>query len=82
MCSYVLAANGLGLGEEGELKAQMLNIPQMFIEVQMLNLALLPLFRQTLVSRCCFFFNYFVSFLKFQLIKGNFLLSFTFQSPI
>ena len=44
-----LATNGLGLGEEGELKVQMLNKPQMFIELQMLNLALLPLFRQTLV---------------------------------
>ena len=34
-----MAANGLGLGEEGELKAQMLNKPQMLIELQMLNLA-------------------------------------------
>ena len=41
--------NGLGLVEEGELKAQMFNKPQMLIEVLMLNLALLPLFRQTLV---------------------------------
>jgi len=44
----------LGLGEEGELKAQMLNKPQMLIEVQMFNLALLPLFRQTLVMRSAF----------------------------
>ena len=42
--------DGLGLGEEGELKVQMINKPQMLIEVQMLNLALLPLFRQTLVG--------------------------------
>ena len=44
-----MTANGLGLGEEGDLEAQMLNKPQMFIEIQMFNLALLPLFRQTLV---------------------------------
>ena len=44
-----LAANGLGLAEGGELKAEMLNKPQMLIEVQMFNSALLPLFRQTLV---------------------------------
>ena len=49
-----MAANGLGLGEEGELKVQMFNKPQMLIEVQMFNLALLPLFRQTLVM-CRFF---------------------------
>jgi hypothetical protein len=48
-----IATNGLGLGEEGELKAQMLNKSQMLIEVQMLNLALLPLFRQALVSGSC-----------------------------
>ena len=47
--SFKLTHNGLGLGEEGELKAQMLNKPQMLIEVQMFNLALLPLFCQTLV---------------------------------
>ena len=50
-----LLHNGLGLGEEGELKVQMLNKPQMFIEVQMFNLALLPLFRQTLVGGWCFY---------------------------
>ena len=58
---YAVMHNVLELGEEGELKAQMLNKPQMLIEVQMLNLALLPLFRQTLVSRspifrCRYFF--------------------------
>jgi hypothetical protein len=46
----------LGLGEEGELKVQMFNKPQMFIEVEMLNLALLPLFRQTAVVRSLFSF--------------------------
>ena len=55
----LFATNGLGLGEEGELKTQMLNIPQMFIEVQMLNLALPPLFRQTLVSCRSFFVSCF-----------------------
>ena len=47
VCKYCCQRKGLG--EEGELKAQMLNKPQMFIEVQILNSALLPLFRQTLV---------------------------------
>ena len=36
-----ITANGLGLGEEGELKVQMFNKPQMLIEVQMFNSALL-----------------------------------------
>ena len=51
MVSLNIAAYGFGLVEEGELKVQMLNKPQMLIEVQMLNSALLPLFRQTLVVR-------------------------------
>ena len=51
----MVAANVLGLGEEGELKAQMLNKPQMLIEVQMFNSALLPLFCQTHVSGSLFF---------------------------
>ena len=42
--------NGLGLGEVGEIEAQMFNKPQMLIEVQMFNLALLPPFCQTPVS--------------------------------
>jgi len=45
-----MAYNGLGIGEEGAFKAPMFNLPQMFIEVQMLNLALLPLFCQYLVE--------------------------------
>ena len=58
-----ITANGLGLGEEGELKVQMFNKPQMLIEVQMLNVALQPLFRQTLVSCSLFFFRLSVCFL-------------------
>jgi hypothetical protein len=50
-----MTGNGLGLGEVGELEAQMFNKPQMLIEVQMLNLALLPPFCQTLVMCCPFF---------------------------
>ena len=61
-----MAANGLGLGEEGELKAQMLNKPQMFIDVQMLNSALLPLFRQTLVGGSTFLFYFKFYFVVFQ----------------
>jgi hypothetical protein len=38
--------NGLGLGEVGELEVKMFNKPQMLIEVQMFNLALLPPFWQ------------------------------------
>ena len=41
-----IATNGLGLCEEGDFKAQMFNKPQMLIEVQIFNLALLPLFRK------------------------------------
>ena len=63
-CRSNTATNGLGLGEEGELKVQMLNKPQMLIEVQMLNVALQPLFRQTLVS-CSAFFISCISFLIF-----------------
>jgi hypothetical protein len=33
--SSSLAANGLGLGEVGEIEAQMFNKPQMLIEVRM-----------------------------------------------
>ena len=51
----MIAANGLGLGVVGELEAQMLNKPQMLIEVQMLNLALQPPLRQTHVSGSLFF---------------------------
>ncbi|HAI77088.1 MAG TPA: hypothetical protein DCM08_12660 [Microscillaceae bacterium] len=54
----------MGLGEVGELEAQMLNKPQMFIEVQMFNLALLPPFCQTLVS-CSPFFCLFILSLIF-----------------
>lgn len=50
MGSVGIACNGFGLCEEGELEAQMFNKPQMLIEVQMFNLALLPLFRKTLVT--------------------------------
>lgn len=46
--------NGLGLGEVGDLEVQMFNKPQMLIEVQMLNLALLPPFCQTLVMHSAF----------------------------
>jgi hypothetical protein len=49
-CRFRIAANGLGLGEVGEIEAQMFNKPQMLIEVQMFNLALLPPFCQTPVS--------------------------------
>jgi hypothetical protein len=42
-----IATNGLGLGEVGEIEAQMFNKPLMLIEVQMFNLALLPPFCQT-----------------------------------
>ena len=45
-----MTVNILALGEEGRLKAQILNKPQILKEVQMFNLALLPLFRQTLVG--------------------------------
>ena len=47
-----IGTNGLGLGEVGELEVQMFNKPQMLIEVQMFNLALLPPFCQTPVM-CC-----------------------------
>ena len=60
-CFPAVATNGLGLGEEGELKVQMFNKPQMLIEVQMFNLALLPLFRQTLPM---FAFIIFIGFKK------------------
>jgi len=55
-----IVANGLGLCEEGELEAQMFNKAQMLIEVQMFNLALMPLFRKTLVS--CSFSLFFLLF--------------------
>jgi len=47
--------NGLGLGEVGEIEAQMFDKPLMLIEVQMFNLALLPPFCQTLVGGSAFF---------------------------
>ena len=50
VCVHKIATNGLGLGVVGELEAEMLNKPQMLIEVQVLNLAFLPPLRQTLVS--------------------------------
>jgi hypothetical protein len=37
--SVSLAGNGLGLGEVGEIEAQMFNKPLMLIEVQMLKLS-------------------------------------------
>jgi hypothetical protein len=40
----------LQLGEEAEFEVQMFKLAQMLIEVQMLNLALLPPFWQTLVE--------------------------------
>jgi hypothetical protein len=49
-CRIGITHNGLGIGEEGAFKAQMLNQPQVLIEVRMFNLALLPLFCQYLVS--------------------------------
>jgi hypothetical protein len=48
--SFRVSANGLGLGEVGDFKAQMFKSAQMLIEVQMLNLALLPPFCQTPVE--------------------------------
>lgn len=54
--STLVAANVLGLCEEGDFKAQMFNKPQMLIEVQIFNLALLPLFRKAPVSGSLFFF--------------------------
>ena len=59
-----LAHNGFGLGEGGELEAQMFNKPQMLIEVQMFNFARMPHFCQTPVSGS--FYGYFVlmKFLK------------------
>ena len=42
-----VASNGLGLGEVGEIEAQMFNKPLMLIEVQMFKLAILPPFCQT-----------------------------------
>ena len=62
--SGALFANGLGLGEVGELEAQMFNKPQMLIEVQMFNLALLPPFCQTLVSRSLFSFRHILLFVS------------------
>jgi hypothetical protein len=52
----MLAANVSGLCEEWEIEAQMFNKPQMLIKAQMFNLALLPLFRKTLVGGSCFTF--------------------------
>ena len=52
-------SNVFGLGEVGELEAQMFNKPLMLIEVQMFNLALLPPFCQTPVICCAFFNDYF-----------------------
>jgi len=54
-----MTANGLGLGEVGDFKAQMFKSAQMLIEVQMLNLALLPPFCQTPVVRSPFFLGLF-----------------------
>jgi|GEM_PF-5950167 len=51
---YEITDNGLGLGEVGAFKVQMFNKPPMLIVVQMLNLALLPPFCQTLVSGSLF----------------------------
>ena len=49
-----VSANGLGLGEVGELEVQMFKLALMLIEVQMLNLALMPPFCQTPVRRSAF----------------------------
>lgn len=43
----MVATNVLGLGEVGDLEAQMFQLAQILIEVQMLNLALMPPFCQT-----------------------------------
>jgi hypothetical protein len=56
----IMAGNGLGLGEVGELEVQMFNKPLMLIEVQMFNLALLPPFCQTPVSGS-FYFSLFIN---------------------
>ena len=53
--SFRLAYNGLGLGEVGDFEALMFNKPQMLIEVQMFNLAILPPFCQTPVSGSYFY---------------------------
>jgi hypothetical protein len=55
MVGHRVTHNVLGIGEEGAFKEQMFNKPQMLIEVQMLNLALLPLFCQYLVRRLLLF---------------------------
>lgn len=57
----MLAANVLGLCEEGELETQMFNKPQMLVEAQMFNLALLPLFRKTLVGRSALLSKVFIN---------------------
>ena len=79
-CRFTMTANGLGLGEEGDYEAQMLNKPQMFLEAQMLNLALLPLFRQTLVSCRCFFTYYFSNTFKLSTLVFIPLSCFKFSS--
>ena len=50
-----ITANVSGLGEVGELEVRMFNKPQMFIEVQIFNLALMPPFCQTPVGGSAIF---------------------------
>jgi len=45
-----MTANGLALGEGGEIETEMFNKPQMLFEVQMFKLALMPHFCKTPVS--------------------------------
>jgi hypothetical protein len=48
--SSIIAANGLGLGEVGEIEAQMFNKPQMLIEVPMFKFST---FAPILPNPCC-----------------------------
>ena len=59
---FQLALNVFGLGEVVDLEAQMFKLELMLIEVQMLNLALMPPFCQTPVS-CCFYFHRPITFI-------------------
>jgi hypothetical protein len=61
-CRSKITANVLGLGEVGGLEVQMFKLALMLIEVQMLNLALMPPFCQTPVMSCDFFFLVFSIF--------------------
>jgi len=65
--SFRLAGNGLGLGEVGEIEAQMLNKPQMLIEIRKFNLALLPPFCQTPVSGSAYKSKHYWQYIPFSI---------------